>query len=71
MSKEKGLAATSPESKDLQKKSTTRKHESQIKVIHVMADGRILDSIAGYVVPVNDRTIVAYTLIANQALKGR
>ena len=71
MSKEKGLAGTSPKDKELHQKSTTRKHESQIRVIHVMADGRILESIAGYVVPVNDRTIAAYRIIANQAMERK
>lgn len=72
MSKEKGLATTSPvDEGKLQPNHTTKKSESQITVIHVMADGRILDSIAGYVVPVNNRTIAAYRLLANQALEGR
>lgn len=72
MDKEKGLAATSPvDEGKLQSNHITKKSESQIRVIHVMADGRILDSIAGYVVPVNDRTIGAYRLLANQAQEGR
>lgn len=72
MSKEKGLAATSPVNEGkLHPNHITKKSESQIKVIHVMADGRILDSIAGYVVPVNDRTITAYRLLANYAPEGR
>ena len=69
MTIEKGLAATSPEANHLHKKSTTKNDGSQIKIIHVMADGSIRDSIAGYEVPVNDRTITAYRLIAEHVSK--
>ena len=72
MDKEKGLAATSPVNEGkLHQNHNTKMPESQITIIHVMADGRVLDSIVGYVVPVNNRTIAAYRLLANQALEGR
>lgn len=34
------------------------------KIIHIMADGSIRDSIEGYEVPVNGDTKVAYMLLA-------
>lgn len=72
MDKEKGLAATSPvDEGKLQPNHITKNPESQIRVIHIMADGRIIDDIKGYVVPVNDRTIAAYRLLANQEQEGR
>ena len=65
MNKEKGFAATNPKNeRKLHPNNITKKSESQIRVIHVMADGRIVDDIKGCVIPVNNRTIAAYRLIA-------
>ena len=42
----------------------------QIKVVHIMADGSVRDSVDGYPVPVNDITRPAYNLLANIALRS-
>ena len=38
--------------------------KSGIKIIHKMADGTIRDSVNGYIVPYNEKTSVAYELLA-------
>lgn len=42
----------------------------QIKVVHIMADGSIRDSVDGYPVPVNDITRPAYNVLANIAIRS-
>lgn len=39
--------------------------EKEIKIIHIMADGTIRNSMEGVVVPMNDRTRRAYEILAN------
>lgn len=43
---------------------STKKHESNIRIINIMADGRVVDDLTGYVIPVNEKTKVAYNLLA-------
>ena len=38
--------------------------ESKIKVIHIMADGTIRNSVYGYEIPYNEQTAIAYQLLA-------
>lgn len=42
----------------------------QIKIVHIMADGSIRDSVEGYPVPVNDITRPAYNILAAMALRS-
>lgn len=34
-------------------------------VVHVMKDGRVLDSIKGHMIEVNEKTKIAYMVLAN------
>jgi hypothetical protein len=43
----------------------------QIRVVHIMADGSVRDSVEGYPVPVNDITRPAYNILATMALQAR
>lgn len=45
------------------------KHK-QIRVVHIMADGRVRDSVEGYPVPVNDITRPAYNILAAMAVRS-
>ncbi len=45
------------------------KHK-QIKVVHIMADGSVRDSVEGYPVPVNDITKPAYNILAAMAIRS-
>lgn len=50
--------------------SKTKKSEidySKIKIIHIMADGTIRDSIEGLVIPYNENTKIAYQLLSKWA----
>lgn len=44
--------------------STIKGKESSIRIINIMADGRVVNDLTGYVVPVNEKTKVAYNLLA-------
>jgi uncharacterized membrane protein (UPF0127 family) len=50
----------------MHKKTEHRK----IKVVHIMADGNIRDSVDGYPVPVNDITKPAYNILSTMALRA-
>lgn len=41
--------------------------DANIKIAHIMADGTNRDSIKGYKVPYNDKTAIAYRLLAKWA----
>ncbi|HCC01466.1 MAG TPA: hypothetical protein DEP60_02055 [Ruminococcaceae bacterium] len=44
--------------------------QKKIKVVHIMADGSVRDSVDGYPVPVNDVTKPAYNILATMALRA-
>lgn len=48
-----------------------QEEHKQIRVVHIMADGSVRDSVEGYPVPVNDITRPAYTILATMALQAR
>lgn len=41
----------------------------KIKVVHIMSDGKVLDSIDGVVIPLTPETLPAYKLLAEFNLK--
>lgn len=41
-----------------------KKEKEPIKIVHIMKDGTVRDSIEGYVIPVNNDTKVLYNMLA-------
>jgi len=41
--------------------------DSKVKIIHTLADGTVVDSIEGYIMPYNDNTKIAYQLLSKWA----
>lgn len=41
----------------------------KVYVTHTMADGSVRDSVAGYDVPYNETTAIAYNILANIAMR--
>jgi hypothetical protein len=46
-----------------------QEEHKQIRVVHIMADGSVRDSVEGYPVPVNDITRPAYNILAAMAMR--
>jgi len=44
--------------------SSIKNRDSDIRIINIMADGRVVEDLTGYVIPVNDKTKIAYNLLA-------
>ena len=42
----------------------------QIRVVHIMADGSVRDSVEGYPVPLNDITRPAYNILTTVTLRA-
>ena len=42
-----------------------------VKIIHTMADGTVRDSVAGYEIPFNDTTAVAYNLLVKWTVEKK
>lgn len=43
--------------------------DKEVKVVHIMADGKVLDSIEGVVIPLTPETLPAYKLLAEYRQK--
>ena len=51
----------------MKKKSSSN---SNIKIIHRLANGETMESTKGYKVPINDRTIEAYRILAQYVMSN-